>query len=92
MATKRAQPFSLVRDVEAKKYVFVPVFSVEQQNDLIARVEECRKSRGTDVREQAAMDDKDAIERNLIAEGYVQVAHVNEILGPPPIPAYRRRT
>ena len=35
------------------------------------------------------MDDKDAIERGLIAEGYMRVAHVNEILGPPPVPTHR---
>ena len=56
MAKKKAQPFSLVRDLAAKKYVFVPVFSVEQQEALIALVVECQKSRGTAVREQAAMD------------------------------------
>lgn len=91
MAKKKAQPLSLVRDLGAKKYVFVPVFSVEQQDAIIARVVACQRARGTAVREQAATDDKDVIERNLIAEGYVRVAHVNEILGPPPVPTYRPR-
>ena len=81
---KPLQPYSLVRDVEKKQYIFVPIFDGRDQDDLIDRVVEVQKTRGIDVREQGARDDKDAIERGLIAEGYTQVSHVDLILGPAP--------